>query len=112
MIGRHVVCRPLHTNVIRDRADMVGRSPYCNCVGYSLVLLLLFYKFDCLFIPKLQKIGVHIGTGEKFDEFAVNFSYSVHLIRTNISSYQHDTKLVNPYQELGKILFPSESVSQ
>ena len=44
--------------------------------------------------------------------FFANSSYTVHRIRNKIGLDHHYTKLVNLYQNLGKILFPSEPISQ
>ena len=45
----HVIeCIYIDWLIIWDRADIVGRRPYCNCVDYSS-LLLLFHEFDSLF---------------------------------------------------------------
>ena len=62
-------------------------------------------------------IGITKVRLEFFFEFCekhvfANSSYSVHPIRTKYSKYHQYTKLVNPYQKLGKILFPSEAFTQ
>ena len=167
------------SQLIRDRADILGLSPYCNWTDYSSILL--FHKFDCLLggLPIFQYWQIswctfglannfticHISHSETLTsatyrllrhtthtltpiglkcctyvqanvlykiaigttnlcrkknlpfEFCdkhvfANSSYIVHLIRKKNSSYHHYTKLANPYQKLGKILFPSEAINQ
>ena len=59
--------------IIRDRADIVGRSPCCNCWLFFVSFVLLPVQLPFWgpeHIPKFKKFGMHIGIAEKCYKFA------------------------------------------